>query len=442
MLVSMLVEQPVVVEERLTKAIFMIVNHERYRWQAGVISNGDKFVIDDEEAVKIFGTAEGATACTNGRDEWYYRKFMEVLSDPEFRWIVLHENYHKILRDLACWPHLFKMHPVIAGMAADFVNNLILQDENREDKFAVMPVYKDGPYKGKPMGLVDEQYRGMDLEQVFWKLYKEHVEDGEGEGGDGEGEEEGDGEGGGGGLGRGPQRMLDKHDWEGYEEIDEEDKAQLDRDIEEGIRAGEQAVSKTGVGGQSATLKELLRTEHDWRTTLQEFLTQTCSGTDYSTWEKPHRMYLSSGYYLPSGVSERAKHLIMGPDVSGSCFNTWWLQKFYTHVLAIIKTLEVERTDIMFWDTEVHTPIETYTADQVDRIVDLTKPVGGGGTTPSCVPDYIKQEKLKPDAVIMLTDGDIWGNDWGDWNCPVIWVVPKAKKRIVAPVGTTIICDI
>ena len=41
MLVSMLVEQPVVVEERLTKAIFMIVNHERYRWQAGVISNGD-----------------------------------------------------------------------------------------------------------------------------------------------------------------------------------------------------------------------------------------------------------------------------------------------------------------------------------------------------------------------------------------------------------------
>ena len=132
----------------------------------------------------------------------------------------------------------------------------------------------------------------------------------------------------------------------------------------------------------------------------------------------------------------------MGPDVSGSCFNTWWLQKFYTHVLAIIKTLEVERTDIMFWDTEVHTPIETYTADQVDRIVDLTKPVGGGGTTPSCVPDYIKQEKLKPDAVIMLTDGDIWGNDWGDWNCPVFWVVPKAKKRIVAPVGTTIICDI
>jgi len=42
----------------------------------------------------------------------------------------------------------------------------------------------------------------------------------------------------------------------------------------------------------------------------------------------------------------------------------------------------------------------------------------------------------------MLTDGDIWGNDWGDWNCPVVWVVPKAKKSVVAPVGTTIICDI
>ena len=83
---------------------------------------------------------------------------------------------------------------------------------------------------------------------------------------------------------------------------------------------------------------------------------------------------------------------MFAPDVSGSCFTTKDLQKFFTHIVAIIKTLKVENTSVMFWDTEVRTPIETYTIDQVDQIVNLTKPTGGGGTTPECIPEYLREQ--------------------------------------------------
>ena len=96
----------------------------------------------------------------------------------------------------------------------------------------------------------------------------------------------------------------------------------------------------------------------------------------------------------------------------------------------------------MFWDTEVRTPVETYTIDQVDQIVQLTKPTGGGGTTPDCIPKYLRKHRIQPQAVVVLTDGDIYSGSWGNWDCPVLWVVPQSKRRVVAPVGKTIVCDL
>ena len=415
-------------EQRLTKAIFMIVNHERYQWQAGVIAIGEKVVTDADSLDEMERMV--TTAMTNGRDEWYSRDFCNDMTDAELRCMVLHENAHKFMRDMACYEHLFRKDAELAGMAADYVNNLMLNDENAKDGFAVMPKYKDGPHKGEDMGLVSEEFRNMNLEEVFWKLQQQRDK------GDGSGGTDGND----GGQGQG--KILDNHDWEGYKDLDDEEKRQVDRDVEEAIRAGNSLASKTGVGNSSVQLQELLQTDIDYLAAMREFLTATCSGNEYSTWAAPHRKYLSAGHYLPSGISEMAESVVFAPDVSGSCFTTRDLQKFFTHIVAIIKTLKVENTSIMFWDTEVRTPVETYTIDQVDQIVQLTKPTGGGGTTPDCIPKYLRKHRIQPQAVVVLTDGDIYSGSWGNWDCPVLWVVPQSKRRVVAPVGKTIVCDL
>ena len=417
-------------EQRLTKAIFMIVNHPRYQWQAGVIAIGEKVVTEADSLDEMERMV--TTAMTNGRDEWYSRDFCNDMTDAELRYMVLHENAHKFMRDMSCYEHLFRKDAQLAGMAADYVNNLMLNDENASDGFAVMPKYKDGPRKGKDMGLVSEEFRNMNLEEVFWKLQQEQDD----EGGEGEGSGEGNGDGRDGG------KILDDHDWEGYKDLDDEEKRQVDRDVEEAIRAGNTLAGKTGVGNSSVQLQELLQTDIDYLAAMRDFLTATCSGNEYSTWAAPHRKYLSAGYYLPSGISERAESIVFAPDVSGSCFTTKDLQKFFTHIVAIIKTLKVENTSVMFWDTEVRTPIETYTIDQVDQIVNLTKPTGGGGTTPECIPEYLREHNIQPQAVVVLTDGDIYSGSWGNWDCPVLWVVPQSRRKVVAPVGKTIVCDL
>jgi predicted metal-dependent peptidase len=51
-----------------------------------------------------------------------------------------------------------------------------------------------------------------------------------------------------------------------------------------------------------------------------------------------------------------------------------------------------------------------------------TKPVGGGGTDVTCVPEYIKDNNITPQCAIVVTDGHLYGG-WGAWTCPVLWVI-------------------
>jgi predicted metal-dependent peptidase len=70
------------------------------------------------------------------------------------------------------------------------------------------------------------------------------------------------------------------------------------------------------------------------------------------------------------------------------------------------------------------------------NIVSSTQPKGGGGTDPTCMIDYMQEKGIKPEAIIILTDGHI--DRWGDnWNAPVLWTIVRNKKTY-APIGKTI----
>jgi predicted metal-dependent peptidase len=407
-------------EQRIAKAVTKIINEERYRWLVGVITTGFKEVVDDPNVC--------ATAMTNGRDEWYNRDFIRDLSDAELRYLILHENSHKWMRDMEVWVHLSKLCATTANMAMDHVNNLLLNEENAHDGFAVMPTDEDG----NPTGLADPRFTGMDAEEVFWILYQQ--EDGEG-GGEGEPEGEGGTPKGGG---------MDDHDWDGHKELSDEEKEELRKDIEEAIRQGEIAAGKTGSGGMSGRVKELLKPRVDWLAVMREYLTMTCAGSDYSTWNKPNRKYISSGWYLPSGVSERAECVVFAPDASGSCFTDSYLTRFFTEAMRIIEVLKIKKVIILYWDTEVITPIEIYEDTTIANIIATTKPEGGGGTNPTCIPKYMKEHHINPNAVVVLTDGEIWNGQWGTWDWPVLWCIakPHGGRAETAPVGQTVVVDL
>lgn len=389
------------VEQRLKKAVIDIMANPKYVALSGILMVGKRKVIDGFP-----------TAGTNGRDEVYGREFVEGLTDAELRFVILHENYHKMYKHLTTWQHLWRKDPQRANMACDFAINIKLVDDNK-DGFATMP--KDPT--GKQLGFCDEKYRGWDTARVFHDLPECGGGGGGGGGQPGEGQP-GEGQPGGGSGG------LDQHDWEGAEKLSASEREQLGREIDQAIRQGALAAGKVGSGGDR-DFDELLETKVRWQDVLRDFIVDQCAGNDYSTFSRPKRKYLGYGVYLPSGVSQQVGEVVVAPDMSGS-IGPRELQRFMSEVKAICDMVHPSAVRLLYWDTKVCAD-EKYEGADVERIIDTTKPKGGGGTTVTCVPNYMGEHGIKPQVAIVLTDGYIWGDEWGEWSCPVLWCVVDNK---------------
>ena len=389
-------------EQRLEKAVIAIMANPKYVALPGVMMIGRRTVEDNVP-----------TACTNGRDEKYGRGFVESLNDKELRFLILHEVYHKLYRHLTTWQWMYKENAEAANQACDYVINIKLVDDNKSDGFATMT----GPLV---MGCLDEKYRGWDSAMVYADLKKQ------GKGGQGQ---PGQGQPGQGQPGQG----FDEHDWDNAEAMTGEEKEDLAREIDEAVRQGALVAGKFGTGG-NRDFDELLQPQQDWREVLRDFVTSTCTGRDYSTWQRPSRRYIGAGYYMPSGISEQIGEIVVAPDMSGSIGQPE-LTRMLSEVKSIAETVHPEAVRLLYWDTEVCAD-EHYTASELDTLIDSTKPAGGGGTIASCVPDYMRKESINVQAAIVFTDGYV-GGDWGQWDCPVLWVILD-NKSCVPPFGTTV----
>ena len=371
------------VEQRISKAVVDIMANPKYIALAGVLMIGERTVEDDVP-----------TACTNGRDEMYGREFVSKLSDPELRFVILHENYHKLYRHLTTWKHLYEEDPHLANMSCDYVINQKIVDDNR-DGFAVMP----------SMALLHPQFRDMDSAQVFNIIKKDRDENG--------GKEYfGDGE------------CLDDHDWEGAQELSDAEKRELARDIDEAIRQGALIAGKLGTGADR-NLAELLKPQVDWREVMREFISATCSGSDYSTWRRPNRRFVSAGIYMPSGISESVEGVVVAPDQSTS-IGQREQSVIFTEAKQMFDTVHPNWVRMLYWDTSVRSD-EKYEQHELDDFIRSTKPKGGGGTDVECVPKYMTDNNIKAQAAIVITDGHL-GKSWGNWDCPVLWVIIDNEK--------------
>lgn len=386
------------VQDRIKKAHISIMNHKKFCAFAGILACGKTTVSTDVP-----------TAATDGWNVTYNPEFIaeHMATDPELRFLILHESMHKAYAHMRVWRHLHEENAQLANIAADYFVNLSLQDTDDNEGFVKMPSVGVPP---------EPKYRGWSVQQIYNDL-KQQSEQGGGDNPD-------DPDDGGG---------FDKHDWRGAESKSAEQAQREADEIGRALRQGEIIRKKRagkGAGGADGLFGELLVPKINWRQVLREFVTETCAGRDESTWRRPNRRYLSEDVYMPSMIGTTMTELVVGFDTSGSVFGSNEMTRFVSEIATIIEQVKPTKVHVVYWDTVV---AGHQTFDDGQFAVQNLKPKGGGGTDGSVLFDYLRSKNIKPDAIVQFTDGYV--GSWGQSDVPTLWAI---TSDIVAPWGTTI----
>lgn len=382
------------VADRIKKSHIAIMQHKKFCAYSGVLACGKVTVGDDVP-----------TAATDGWNVIYNPTFIEanMPTDPELRFLVLHEATHKAYRHMVTWRALHEENPMLANIAADHFVNLHLQDTDDGEGFIKMPKLGVQP---------DEKYRGWSVQMIYNDLKQQRDDSGGGEG---------DG--------------MDEHDWDGNEANGDAAKEQEQaNEIQRAIRQGEilrKKLAGKGAGGADGVFGDLMAPKVDWRKLLREFVTEYCAGRDESSWRRPNRRYLSQDIYMPTMVGTTMTRLVVGIDTSGSVFNSPEMDQFASELRKIVEDVNPKIIDVVYWDTEV---AGHQTFEDGQFAVQNLQPKGGGGTDGSVLFKYLDEKRIRPDAIVQLTDGYV--GDWGRTDIPTLWGI--TSRDIQAPFGVSV----
>jgi predicted metal-dependent peptidase len=238
----------------------------------------------------------------------------------------------------------------------------------------------------------------------------------------------------------GQSECLDEHDWDGAIDMTSEEVEELNEEIDHALREGAILAGKMK-GNLSREIDEILHPKVDWKEALRDFIKSHAKGYDESTWRRPNRRYLACDIIMPSTIGFKAERVVTGIDTSGSIGGEL-IARFMGELKSICDEVTPEIVDLLYWDTRVANH-EVYRGAEVSNIVNSTKPRGGGGTMPECVPKYIREKQIKPQCVVMLTDGYFYGDDCGDWSgasVPVLWCV-VGNKNFVPTIGQSVLVE-
>jgi predicted metal-dependent peptidase len=366
------------------------MRHPKFALLSGVICMGKSEV-----------SASVPTACTDGQNKLYGADFIEGMTRKQLRYLVLHENFHVALKHcvLPYYANLFKQFRRTANMAADYVVNATIEELDPNFTFV------ERPTKVKP--LIDPRFTGMSFPQVLKALLEDEKDKPQDESGEGQPGEPGDGDG-----------CMDEHQMSS-EDMPVEAREKLEKMIDDANRQGELLSRK--MRGNEAGGRDILGTMQDrttnWREALIDFLNDVCKGDENSRFSPPNRRMLASGFLMPSHFDERVGEIVIACDTSGSMH--WAYPIVFGEVARVCQHAKPEKVRMLWWDTEVAGD-QSFLPDDYDKIANVLAPKGGGGTTVACVAQYMADKRIKPKAVIMLTDGYI-EDDYQLPDVPVLW---------------------
>ena len=319
------------------------------------------------------------TACTDGKDIFFNKLFLESLNSSEQNALMLHEVLHIALLHVQ---RRQSRDPMIWNIAADIVvNDLILRNTTfKLPKDAII----NYSYKDKSVEYIYEAL----LKKNKYKKYSLHISD----------------------LGQSVSKFSEEEEQEiaGYWK----DKIQVLKNSDLGDENSSQGNLPAGI---SQEIEVILEPEVDWRHALWRYVGKTPADFD-----DLDRRFLYRGLYL-EGLLTEALEVSVCIDTSGS-ISPSLLDQFLGELKGILRSYPHVKCDLFFADTEVDGPYEIHSIEELPPVT------GFGGT--SFVPffNYLKKNDnnlMGSNKVsIYFTDG------YGDFPSqtpkdPTMWLVCK-----------------
>ena len=340
------------------------------------------------------------TAATDGRKFYYNSRFVMMLKQKEVEFLVGHEVLHVVYDHLG---RRVDRDPEIWNIANDYAVNADL----RKHKVGEMITTVDCLYEKKYEGVSSEEIyedlmknvQYISIDDLLDKMLDDHI-DGDGDDGeDGDGNEQR--------KGKGRPRLSDAE----REEIRQEMKQAI-------LNAAQQAEAGSMPAGVERLIKQMTDPVMPWRELIQTNLTSAIK-SDYS-WMRPSRRGWHMDAVMPGMNPGEEIDVVVMIDMSGSISNTQGMQ-FLSEVAGMMEAFDGFRIRVACFDTKVYN-LQEFTSENLDT-VDEYELHGGGGTDFDCIFDFLKEEAIVPERLIVFTDGYPFGS-WGDADyCDTTWII-------------------
>ena len=388
-----------------------------------------------------------STAMTDGLTIYFDIDFLSRLSQEEREFVIAHEVWHNVMMPFA---RRGTRDMTTFNYATDFEVNQLLADDGFIPPSGVLFPNGRGSKFNFPSNLSAEEY------------YDLLMKDGNGIPNSGSNGKSGKGS----GSGKSVSGQFDEHfdknrdydrEAESYDgkEKDKYGKKGVDKDFTPGrggdaeearkvekireavIGAAQQVERSRGTlpGSIAKIVKDLLTPKVNWREQLATTVTSAC--VNRSNWNTPNKRFAYSGTYLPSHTGDSVR-LAIGIDTSGSCAQD--CEKFLTEINAIAQQFEGYELHIIQCDTQVQDVTVFDESNPLDPASNGIEFKGFGGTALQPIFDYIDQNELDVDQVIVFTDGYCETFDH-DIDLPVTWVITGGNDADNLKIGNKIALD-
>lgn len=368
-------------------------------------------------------------AATDGRVIRINSNVFPSLSQETQYIVMLHEIGHIVFKHPILKKRMAKIlgaefNDLIFQMAADYaVNGLIFE----ATKMCVLEM------------LYRQDYTNLSVEELYFKLLKEHKKNQEdkkkkqqgnaGGGGDGSGNSP-DGSSGDGGGGQQPSPTPNKHDMGSVLElgdIPDETQEQYESDLNQTISNAVASSAKQGKvpANFAREFNKSLEQKISWQELLCDILFKKFP-EDWSR-RHPNRYWLQQDIVMPTLYEGKTGEIVIAVDTSGS-IDVPQLSQFVAEVEGIRKAFKNLRVIVIGADTHVRS---TQIFEHTD-IIDTSKIQlkGGGGTQFGPTLEWAKKNAPEAAVLVYMTDGEMYSqlpdSCWPDY--PVIWCLTHPNE--------------
>ena len=339
------------------------------------------------------------TAATDGIHFYYNSRFIMMLRPKEVDFLVAHEVLHVVYDHMGRRDH---RDPEIWNIADDYAVNADLKRHKIGQFITTVGALYEAKYDGKPAEEIYEdlmkniQY--INVDDLLDKMLDDHI-DGEGE--DGEDGEDGEKKG------------------KGRPKLSEAEKEQIRQEVKQSIiNAAQQADAGSIPAGVERLIKQMTDPIMPWRELIQSNLTSAIK-SDYS-WMRPSRRGWHMDAVMPGMNPGEEIDVTVMIDMSGSINNKQGME-FVSEVAGMMEAFDGFRIRVACFDTKVYN-MQEFTSENLDT-VDEYQLHGGGGTDFDCIFNFLKEEAIVPERLIVFTDGYPFGS-WGDPDyCDTTWII-------------------